>query len=148
MKLFFVPVAAFVATGVLVVPAGAFTPQGVRLKVSVPPVVEVHPGKAEVPVTLTLSNSAVADAELRVMNPCSVRQWVVQDARAVSVGQAEVCTRDADPQSRVVAGGESVVESLTVPVRPQMLRENETYVLQYRFWDIPVTAKFKIKLVK
>lgn len=125
-----------------------FASNGVKLRAKVPTLVEVNLNKPEVPVTLTLSNSAITDVELRALNLCSVRLWKVLDGRAVSVGEAPACSLDPAPEFRVLAGGESVVEEVVVPIRPQMLRENETYVLQYRFWGLPVEAKFKIRLVK
>ncbi|MGB8601551.1 MAG: hypothetical protein WCD42_05070 [Rhizomicrobium sp.] len=125
-----------------------FTPAGVKLALKVVPVVEVRLAKPEVAATLTLSNAAIADTDLNVGNPCKIRQWQVVDARQVRVGGQDGCSNVTQPQYRTLLGGESVSETVMLPLTGVDLRENETYVLRYRYWDIPVEARFKIKLVK
>lgn len=140
--------AVVACTAVCSAAMAGFTPAGVKLAANVSAVVDVRLSKPVVAVTLTLSNAAIADAELNVGNACKIRQWQVVDARQVRVGGVGDCSNVTQPQYRTLVGGESVSETVMLPLTGDNLRENETYVLRYRYWDIPVEAKFKIKLVK
>lgn len=128
--------------------AAPFVPPGVKLAVKVAPVVQVNVARPMVEATLTLTNSALTDAELSVRNTCLIGQWQVVDARKVRVSGTGGCPATIDPQYHTIAGGESFSETLSLSLVGRELRENETYVLKYRYWDVPVETKFKIKLVK
>lgn len=138
--------ACFYAFGAAV--AAPFTPVGVKLAIKVAPVVEVKAARPEVEATLTLTNAALNDAELSVRHSCLIGQWQVVDARKVRVNGTDICPATVAPQYRTLAGGESFSETLHLTLAGRELRENETYVLNYRYWDIPVEASFKIKIVK
>ncbi len=119
----------------------------VTLTVKIAPVVVLPVGQENVtvPVTLTLANVSDQAVTLQASNNCEVHIWKVMDSKGVVVTDHGMCMMIYQPQSDTLTPGERQTADASISLRAADYRVGETYMLDYRFWNISSEAKFAVK---
>jgi hypothetical protein len=116
--------------------------EGVTLELDAPKT--VAEGAAVLQARVALENRTASPIAVSVPTPCAIRDWRITDRGGKEVMRKRAALCEAMVQDRALKPGEVIEETAMIPLEPGVLRDRQTYRLEYRFWGQSATAEVAV----